>query len=147
MNCAKERTKVYLTEGEAETMALAETFAQTLMPGQVLCLRGDLRVGKTVFAKGLCNALGVTEHVSSPTFTLVNEYEGKKGTIYHFDLYRIEDPDELYEVGFEEFVGGNGIAIIEWPERAEEMLPGKRLEILLERSGENGRCITVKELL
>lgn len=146
MNCGEEKTKVYVTEGEAETMALAETFAQDLLPGQVLCLRGDLGVGKTVFAKGLCSALGVTEHVSSPTFTLVNEYEGAKSTIYHFDLYRIEDPDELYEVGFEEFVGGNGIAIIEWPERAEDILPKKRLEILLERQGENGRRITVKEL-
>ncbi len=147
MNCAEEKTKVYMTESEAETTALAESFAQSLAPGQVLCLRGDLGVGKTIFAKGLCSALGVSEHVSSPTFTLVNEYEGAQGTIYHFDLYRIEDPDELYEVGFEEFVGGDGIAIIEWPERAEELLPQNRFEILLERNGENGRRITVKEYL
>ena len=139
-------TSVYMTESEEETKKLAETLAASLVPGSVLCLRGDLGVGKTVFAKGLCSALGVTEHVSSPTFTLVNEYEGTSGIVYHFDLYRIEDPDELYEVGFEEFVGGDGIAVIEWPERAEELLPHKRLEILLERSGENGRRITVKEL-
>lgn len=147
MNLTEEKSKVYITDSEAETGALAETMAKELMPGQVVCLRGDLGVGKTVFAKGLCRALGVSEHVSSPTFTLVNEYDGAAGKIYHFDLYRIEDPDELYEVGFEEFVGGDGIAVIEWPERAEEMLPEKRIEILLERNGENGRRITVKELV
>lgn len=147
MNLTEEKTKVYITDSEAETGTLAETMAKELSPGQVVCLRGDLGVGKTVFAKGLCRALGVCEHVSSPTFTLVNEYDGVEGKIYHFDLYRIEDPDELYEVGFEEFVGGDGIAVIEWPERAEEMLPGTRTEILLERNGENGRRITVKELV
>lgn len=146
MNLTEEQIKVYMTGSETETRQLAETLAKQFVPGQVVCLRGDLGVGKTVFAKGLCSALGVVEHVSSPTFTLVNEYEGINGTIYHFDLYRIEDPDELYEVGFEDFVGGGGVAIIEWPERAEDMLPRKRLEILLERHGENGRRITVKEL-
>ena len=137
------RTQVFFTESEEETRSLAEQLAQELSAGQTLCLRGDLGVGKTVFAKGLCSTLGVTEHVSSPTFTLVNEYEGVGCTIYHFDLYRIEDPDELYEVGFEEFVGGDGIAIIEWPERAESLLPENRTEILLERNGDNGRRITV----
>lgn len=139
------REQMYLTESEEETLTLAKDLAKTLKCGQVVCLRGDLGVGKTVFAKGLCDVLGVTEYVSSPTFTLVNEYEGAFCTVYHFDLYRIEDPDELYEVGFEEFVGGNGIAIIEWPERAEAMLPAKRIEIMLERNGDNGRRITVKE--
>ncbi len=139
------REKIYITESENETLDLAKELAATLVRGQVVCLRGDLGVGKTVFAKGLCCALGVTEHVSSPTFTLVNEYDGAFCTVYHFDLYRIEDPDELYEVGFEEFVGGDGLAIIEWPERAEAMLPAKRIEIMLERNGDNGRRITVKE--
>ncbi|MBQ2696395.1 MAG: tRNA (adenosine(37)-N6)-threonylcarbamoyltransferase complex ATPase subunit type 1 TsaE [Clostridia bacterium] len=141
------KTREYITQSEAETYELAEKLAMQLSPGQVICLRGDLGVGKTVFAKGLCSALGVEEHVSSPTFTLVNEYDGVKGKIYHFDLYRIEDPDELYEIGFEEFVGGEGLAIIEWPERAEEILPENRIEILLESCGEDDRRVTIKELL
>ncbi len=135
------------TKSEVETRELAETFAETLKPGDVLCLRGDLGVGKTVFAKGLCSALGVTEHVSSPTFTLVNEYEGKDIKVYHFDLYRIEDPDELYEIGFEEFIGGNALAIIEWPERGEAVLPARRTEILIERDGEDCRRVLIEERL
>ncbi len=137
--------KEFFTQSEEETRRLARGIAENLVPGQVVCLRGDLGVGKTVFAKGLCSALGVCEHVSSPTFTLVNEYEGTDLKIYHFDLYRIEDPDELFEIGFSEFVGGDALAIIEWPERAEEALPARRLDILLERSGEDSRRVTVEE--
>ncbi len=137
-------TKQYITENAAETEALAVRLAQSVKPGQTLCLRGDLGVGKTVFAKGLCSALGVKEHVSSPTFTLVNEYEGQNCKIYHFDLYRIEEADELYAIGFEEFISGDAVTIIEWPERGEEVLPAKRIEILLERNGEDSRRITVE---
>lgn len=136
----------YITHSEAETKEFAEQIAQTLQKGQILCLDGEMGVGKTIFAKGLCKALGVTEHVSSPTFTLVNEYEGKDCPVYHFDLYRIEEPEELYAIGFEEFVDGHAIVIIEWPERAGELLPLRRTEILLERAGEEDRQITVKEL-
>lgn len=139
--------QVYRTKSEEETRMLAENLAKALSGSQVICLRGDLGVGKTVFSKGLCHALGVTEHVSSPTFTLVNEYEGTDRSIYHFDLYRIEDPDELYEIGFSEFVDGEGLAIIEWPERAEGILPPCRIEVLIERDGEEGRRVTIEELL
>ncbi|MBQ9915098.1 MAG: tRNA (adenosine(37)-N6)-threonylcarbamoyltransferase complex ATPase subunit type 1 TsaE [Clostridia bacterium] len=138
--------QVFYTNSEAETLALAETFADRLLGGEVICLRGDLGAGKTVFSKGLCKALGVTEHVSSPTFCLVNEYEGERFPIYHFDLYRIEDPDELYEIGFSEFTEGAGVAIIEWPQRAEEMLPAKRIEVSIDRDGDDRRKVTVKEL-
>ncbi len=138
--------QVFYTNTEAETLALAESFANRLSGGEVICLRGDLGAGKTVFSKGLCKALGVTEHVSSPTFCLVNEYQGENFPIYHFDLYRIEDIDELYEIGFSEFTGGEGIAIIEWPQRAEEMLPKKRMEVNIDRAGEDRRKITIKEL-
>jgi len=138
--------KLYVTESEEETRAVAEKLAHTLKPGRTVCLRGDLGVGKTVFAKGLCAALGVTEHVSSPTFTLVNEYETANGMLYHFDLYRIEDEDELYEIGFSEFVSGDAISLIEWPERAEGALPKNRIEITITRAGEDSRRITIEEL-
>ncbi len=139
--------QVYFTASEEETRQLAERFAEQVEPGTVLCLRGDLGVGKTVFAKGLCAALGVTDYVSSPTFTLVNEYEGKDFPVYHFDLYRIEDSDELYEIGFEEFISGHALSIIEWPERGEDVLPSRRIEISIERDGEDGRRVTVEERL
>lgn len=136
----------YITHSEAETKELAKTLAESLQKGQILCLDGEMGVGKTIFAKGLCEALGVTEHVSSPTFTLVNEYEGRNCPVYHFDLYRIEEPEELFAIGFEEFIDGRAIVLIEWPERAGELLPDGRMEILLERAGEEDRKITVKEL-
>ncbi len=140
------KKEIYLTKSEDETLSLAEGLAKRLTPGTVVCLRGDLGVGKTVFSKGLCRALGVTEHVSSPTFTIVNEYEGTSLAVYHFDLYRIEDSDELYEIGFTEFLDSDGISIIEWCERAEDILPKNRIEVLIERAEEDSRNITIEEL-
>lgn len=139
--------KIYLTNSEAETREVARRLAEGITCGATVCLRGDLGVGKTVFAKGFCAALGVTEHVSSPTFTLVNEYELENRVLYHFDLYRIEDADELYEIGFSDFVNGESISLIEWPERAEELLPAKRMEVSIVRTEEDGRRITIAELM
>ncbi len=138
--------KLILTNCEEETKAVAKELAERLAPGSVVCLRGDLGVGKTIFSKGLCHALGVTEQVSSPTFTIVNEYDGASLPIYHFDLYRIEDSDELYEIGFTEFLDAGGISIIEWPERGEDILPKNRIEVRIERAGEDSRNITIEEL-
>jgi len=137
--------KTYITNNEAETRAVAEKLAACLKAGQTVCLRGDLGAGKTVFAKGLCAALGIAEHVSSPTFTLVNEYEATCGTVYHFDLYRVEEEDELYEIGFLDFINGGGVAIIEWPERAEQALPKNRIEVNIVRMEEDMRRIVVEE--
>ncbi len=133
------------TKSEAETFDAAEKLAAMLRPGQVICLYGELGVGKTVFAKGLCKALGVTDYVNSPTFTLVNEYEGTSGPVYHFDLYRIEEPEELYEIGFDEYISRGTAVIIEWPEQGGNLLPPKRLEVKLTREGEDGRRITIEE--
>ncbi len=143
---SKGSKRQFYTRNESETRQVAAALAGQLRPGQVLCLRGELGVGKTVFAQGLCAALGICEPVSSPTFTLVNEYEGTDFSVYHFDLYRIEEPEELYEIGFEEMVSGNAVVLMEWPERAGALLPAGRTEILLEREGEDGRRITVEEL-
>ncbi len=134
-------------QSEAETKCAAMQLAAELMPGQVVCLYGELGVGKTVFAQGMCDALGVTDYVSSPTFTLVNEYEGMQGIVYHFDLYRIEEPEELYEIGFEEYLAQGDAIIIEWPEQAGNLLPAARLEVHLSREGENGRHIIIEELI
>ncbi len=119
---------IYNSNSPKETENIAKAFAKTLKGGEVICLNGDLGVGKTAFVQGLCKALGVIEPISSPTFTIVNCYEGKL-PIYHFDVYRIEDPDEMYEIGYEEYIYSDGITIIEWSEKISEILPEKRYDI------------------
>ncbi len=137
-----------VSHSESETLQIAANLAASLRPGDVLCLSGDLGAGKTVFSQGLCAALGVTDIVNSPTFTIVNEYESKAGMVYHFDLYRIEDADELYETGFDEYLSSGGICIIEWPERVPEALPPRRTDVRIERALSEGdiiRMITIEE--
>ena len=131
---------------DSETKEIAERIAQTLLPGTVVCLFGEMGVGKTVFTNGLCRAMGVTDYVSSPTFTVVNEYDGDGFPIYHFDMYRIEDEDELLEIGFEEYLNSGGICIIEWPENIKESLPKKRIDIEIVRGeGFQEREIIIKD--
>ena len=136
----------FYSESDSQTIKIAEGFAQTLSPGTVVCLFGEMGVGKTVFTKGLCRAMGVSDYVSSPTFTVVNEYDGDGFPIYHFDMYRIEDEDELLEIGFEEYLTSGGICIIEWPENVINSLPKKRIDIEILR-GENfsERTIIIKD--
>jgi len=140
-----ERTVI--TTSENETFELAVNFAKTLEAGSVICLSGDLGAGKTVFAKGICSALDVTEYISSPTFTIVNEYEGKM-RVFHFDMYRIEDEDELIEIGYDEYLASGGICIIEWPENIKNSLPKKRIEVSILRDlsvGDDVRKVIFKE--
>lgn len=123
----------FYSKSDSETKEIAERIAKTLSPGTVVCLFGEMGVGKTVFTNGLCRAMGVTDYVSSPTFTVVNEYDGDGFPIYHFDMYRIEDEDELLEIGFEEYLNSGGICIIEWPENIKSSLPQKRIDIKIIR--------------
>ena len=116
--------------------------------GQVYTLVGDLGVGKTVFTQGFAKGLGVEEHVNSPTFTIVQEYEDGRMPFYHFDVYRIGDIEEMDEIGFEEYIAGEGVCLIEWANLIEEILPEERTEILIEKDLEQGfdfRRITVTE--
>ena len=119
------------TSSPDETFDFAKEFAKTLNPGEIICMYGDLGAGKTLFAQGVAAGLDVEDHVSSPTFTIVNEYEGRL-PFYHFDVYRISDPDEMYETGFEEYVNGDGVCLIEWAELIEEIIPTpyKKITIL-----------------
>lgn len=93
---------------------------------------GDLGVGKTAFVQGLAKGLGIDEPITSPTFTIVNEYSGRL-PLYHFDVYRIADSDEMYEIGYEEYVYGDGVSVIEWPQLIDDILPEKRYDLLLYR--------------
>ena len=121
-----------LTHSEAETLALAARLSPMLAAGDSVLLSGDLGAGKSVLARGIARGMGVTGAMPSPTFTLMVPYEAGGKKLYHFDLYRLEDPDEYYAAGLDEFVGGDGVALIEWPEMAE-LEPDHALRITLAR--------------
>jgi tRNA threonylcarbamoyladenosine biosynthesis protein TsaE len=139
---------IYKTHSEDETISLGIDFAKKLAGGSVVALFGDLGTGKTRFIKGICQGLGVCEHVASPTFTLLNEYRGKKLNIFHFDFYRIRTIAELDEIGFDEYLFGDGVCLIEWADRVENILPPNRFDIQLNLGeDENTREITVSEIV
>jgi len=124
------------THSADETMELGRAFAAVLHGGEVVALFGDLGSGKTTLIKGIVAGLGAHEAVSSPTFTIQHQYHGKDGMIYHFDFYRIETPQGARSIGCEEFFDGDGICLVEWPERAVELLPAQRWEIYLKQPSE-----------
>lgn len=131
-----------------ETFRLGEKMGESAKAGQVFTLTGDLGVGKTVFTQGLAKGLGIEEPVNSPTFTILQVYDGGRLPFYHFDVYRIGDPEEMDEIGFDEYVLGDGVSLIEWANLIEEILPDKRTDILIEKDLEQGfdyRRITVQE--
>ena len=142
-----ERTKK-ITESfsREDTLQIAYQMAQNAQPGQVYALIGDLGVGKTVFTKGFAEGLGIEEPVSSPTFTILQIYEEGRLPLYHFDVYRIEEPEEMEEVGFDDYVYGDGVCLIEWAGRIEEILPEETIWVRIEKDLAQGldyRRITV----
>ena len=137
------------TFSEKETRALGEELGRKAVPGSLYTLTGDLGTGKTVFTQGFARGLGITEHVNSPTFTIVQEYEGGRLPFYHFDVYRIGDLEEMDEIRYEDYFYGDGVCLIEWAELIEELLPLKRTAIRIEKDLEKGfdyRKITVEEI-
>ncbi len=130
------------THSPAETRALGEHLAQRLHPGDVLLLWGDLGAGKSELTRGLAKGLGVTETVSSPSFTILNVYESGRVPLYHFDWYRLQSAEELWEMGMEEYLGGDGVAVVEWPAQCPEAIPESYLSVTLTPMGDNEREIT-----
>ena len=129
-----------------DTAKYAYEMAVNAEPGQVYALIGDLGVGKTVFTKGFAEGLGIEEPVSSPTFTILQIYEEGRLPLYHFDVYRIEEPEEMEEVGFDDYIYGEGVCLIEWANRIEEILPEETIYVVIEKDLEKGmdyRKITV----
>ena len=114
-----------------DTAKYAYEMAVNAEPGQVYALIGDLGVGKTVFTKGFAEGLGIEEPVSSPTFTILQIYEEGRLPLYHFDVYRIEEPEEMEEVGFDDYIYGEGVCLIEWANRIEEILPEETIYIVI----------------
>ena len=138
--------KEYISNSTKETNEIARDIISKLNSGDIVLLRGDLGAGKTAFVKGIVKALGGDEKmVTSPTFTIVNEYQTKNNKIYHFDLYRINSVEELFNIGIEEYFYSDAICFIEWPERAEELFLGQHKEVTIEKIGETSRKIYFKE--
>ncbi len=136
------------TFSEKETYDFGKELGAKAVPGQVLCIDGDLGVGKTVFTKGFAEGLGVEDDVVSPTFTIIQIYDEGKLPLYHFDVYRIGEPEEMYEIGFEDYFYGEGVCLIEWASLIEELLPENAVRIKIEKDLEKGfdyRKITVEE--
>lgn len=139
--------QVFETYSYEETQNVAMEFAGRLNGGEFIAMYGDLGAGKTAFVQGIAKGLGVSSHVTSPTFTIVNEYEGRL-PLYHFDVYRIYDPDEMYEIGYDEYINGDGVCIVEWAELIEELFPEKYLKITILKDNEKGidyRKIIIEE--
>jgi tRNA threonylcarbamoyladenosine biosynthesis protein TsaE len=134
----------YQTHSVAETEALAQRLAQRLQGGEVIAFSGDLGAGKTAFTRGLARGLGITERVTSPTFTIVNEYEGGRLPLFHFDLYRLGSSDDLYDIGWEDYLARGGVCAVEWSEIGEDALEGTIIRVDIQNGGsETSRQITI----
>ncbi len=131
------------THSPAETRALGEMLARKLRPGDVLLFWGDLGAGKSEMTRGIARGLGVTETVTSPSFTIMNVYESGRVPLYHFDWYRLQSAEELWEMGMEEYLGGDGVAVVEWPSQCPEAMPETRLDITIKPLTDTEREITL----
>ena len=121
---------------EKETERIGEAIGRAAEPGTVVALIGDLGTGKTTLTKSIARGLGVTETVTSPTFNIIREYKSGRIPLYHFDVYRIGDPDEMFELGYEEYFYGDGICVVEWADIIEELLPEDAVIIRIERGAD-----------
>ena len=136
----------YLSHNEAETEALGARLAAVLTPGAVVAYRGGLGMGKTAFTRGLAKGLGYGGRVTSPTFTIVNEYEGGRLPLFHFDMYRLGGEEELFDIGWEDYLARGGVCAVEWSERVADALPPEAITVTIRRcpESEDWRCITVE---
>ena len=135
----------YLTKSEAETEALGARLAEQLEPGGVVAFTGDLGAGKTAFTRGLARGLGITERVTSPTFTVVNVYVGGRLPLFHFDMYRLGSSEELFGIGWEDYLARGGVCAVEWSENVEDALEEDAVRVDIRRGdGEDWRVIAIE---
>ncbi len=133
----------FYTKSELETEALGTTLGQQLKPGTVIAYYGDLGAGKTAFTRGLARGLGIEDRITSPTYTIVNEYPGRV-PLFHFDMYRLESSDDLFDIGWEDYLLRGGIIAVEWSERVEDALEGALvIDIRKDPEHDDGRMITI----
>jgi len=135
--------KIIITKSERETFQLAKNLGQQAKQGDLFALYGDLGTGKTIMAKGIAQGLGITEEITSPTFNLLEIYKGKL-PLYHFDLYRLEKAEELDHLFFEEYWEGDGVSVVEWPQKAENLFPAQIIKIFLTHLDDNSRRIVIE---
>lgn len=131
--------KEYLTNAEEETEALGCRLGQAVGPGAVIAFTGDLGAGKTAFTRGLARGLEILDRVTSPTFTIVNEYEGGRLPLFHFDLYRLDSADELFDIGWEDYRVRDGVCAVEWSEHAGDMLDGDAIRVEIRQGEHDGQ--------
>ncbi|NLT47249.1 MAG: tRNA (adenosine(37)-N6)-threonylcarbamoyltransferase complex ATPase subunit type 1 TsaE [Clostridiales bacterium] len=137
--------EIYI-KNEKEAEELGIQLADKLGPGSVIALTGNLGAGKTTFTKAVAKGLGITDLIVSPTFTIIQEYRSGRLPLYHFDVYRIEDEDELFELGYEEYIYGEGVCVIEWADRIADFLPDHTIHIhIAYGDGENERIFQIDE--
>ena len=142
-------TEVIESRSEKDTFALGQKLGGDCRPGDIVLLNGDLGVGKTVFTKGFGKGLGIEEPISSPTFTILKEYDEGRMPFYHFDVYRIGSDDEMDEIGYYEAIDGDGVCLIEWAELIYDILPPQYKKVTIKKDVEKGfdyRTITVEEI-
>ena len=133
----------FLTASPAETEAVGAALGKILQPGTVIAYRGDLGAGKTAFTRGLARGLGCTDMVTSPTYTIVNEYLGGRIPLFHFDMYRLASADDLWDIGWEDYLDRNGVCAVEWSENVDDALENP-MNITIEKLGEDTRRITIE---
>ena len=133
----------FITHSPEETEAIGEKLAKHLSPGTVLAYRGDLGAGKTAFTRGLARGLNCREQVTSPTYTIVNEYLGGRLPLFHFDMYRLHSSDDLFDIGWDDYLERGGICAVEWSENVEDALEDP-ITVTIEKLGESSRRITVE---
>ena len=131
----------YRTASEAETEALGEALGRTLSPGAVVAFTGDLGAGKTAFTRGIARGLGIGDRVTSPTFAIVNEYEGGRLPLFHFDMYRLTSSDELFDIGWEDYLARGGVCAVEWSENVADALERDTVRGDIRRGGEESRRV------
>lgn len=127
----------FIVTSVEETYNIGKLIGSLVNPGDIICLIGDLGTGKTHLAKGIASGLGIKDHITSPTFTIVNEYTGRL-KLYHFDVYRVNDPDEIAAIGFDEYIFSDAVSVIEWANYIKELIPPENLTITIEKSVEFG---------
>ena len=133
----------FITNSPEETEALGERLAKILTPGTILAYRGDLGAGKTAFTRGLARGLDCREQVTSPTYTIVNEYLGGRLPLFHFDMYRLHSSDDLFDIGWDDYLDRNGICAVEWSENVADAMEDP-ITVTIEKIGENARRITIE---
>ena len=133
----------FITNTVEETIELGKKIGRSLKPGDIVCIDGDLGSGKTHLTKGIALGLGIDEHITSPTFNIVNEYEGRI-KLYHFDVYRVNDPDEIAAIGFDEYIFSDAASVIEWSDYIKELIPDDHIQINIANESETRRNINIQ---